>query len=151
MNDVYEGYIAHYGVKGQKWGVRRYQNEDGSLTTAGKHRYGFLDRIGLKKDNSTKESDTSKSSKNEETGKKIKKVLAISAGVGVAALAAYGIHKGLSNYDERYFKDLNKGIDPLRAFSKDLDESKAYMVPKGSHLQRMSLFDESNAQGRHVR
>lgn len=31
--------IYHYGVKGQKWGVRRYQNEDGSFTSAGKKRY----------------------------------------------------------------------------------------------------------------
>lgn len=32
-------YLAHYGVKGQKWGVRRYQNEDGTLTEEGKKRY----------------------------------------------------------------------------------------------------------------
>ena len=32
-------YLKHYGVKGQKWGVRRYQNEDGTLTAAGKERY----------------------------------------------------------------------------------------------------------------
>lgn len=31
--------LIHYGVKGQKWGVRRYQNKDGSLTSAGKKRY----------------------------------------------------------------------------------------------------------------
>lgn len=31
-------YIAHHGVKGMKWGVRRYQNKDGSLTAAGKQR-----------------------------------------------------------------------------------------------------------------
>lgn len=30
--------IVHYGIKGQKWGVRRYQNEDGSLTPAGERR-----------------------------------------------------------------------------------------------------------------
>ena len=30
--------IAHYGVKGMKWGVRRYQNEDGTLTSLGKRR-----------------------------------------------------------------------------------------------------------------
>ena len=33
-------YIAHSGTKGMKWGVRKYQNEDGSLTEAGKERYG---------------------------------------------------------------------------------------------------------------
>ena len=31
-------YLAHHGILGQKWGVRRYQNEDGSLTEAGKKR-----------------------------------------------------------------------------------------------------------------
>lgn len=31
--------LYHHGVKGQKWGVRRYQNDDGSLTEAGKKRY----------------------------------------------------------------------------------------------------------------
>lgn len=34
-----ENMLAHYGVKGMKWGVRRYQNKDGSLTNAGKKRY----------------------------------------------------------------------------------------------------------------
>lgn len=33
-------HLAHYGIKGQKWNVRRFQNEDGSLTEEGKRRYG---------------------------------------------------------------------------------------------------------------
>lgn len=32
-------YLQHHGIKGMKWGVRRFQNEDGSLTPAGKRRY----------------------------------------------------------------------------------------------------------------
>lgn len=35
----YPSYLIHYGTKGQKWGNRRYQNEDGSLTAEGKIRY----------------------------------------------------------------------------------------------------------------
>ena len=31
-------YLAHHGVKGQRWGVRRFQNPDGSLTSAGAKR-----------------------------------------------------------------------------------------------------------------
>lgn len=34
-----ENELMHWGIKGMKWGVRRYQNKDGSLTTAGKKRY----------------------------------------------------------------------------------------------------------------
>lgn len=32
-------YLEHHGIKGQKWGVRRYQNSDGSLTAAGRSKY----------------------------------------------------------------------------------------------------------------
>ena len=32
-------YLAHHGIKGQKWGVRRFQNPDGTLTSEGKQRY----------------------------------------------------------------------------------------------------------------
>lgn len=32
-------YLAHHGILGMKWGVRRYQNADGTLTAAGKRRY----------------------------------------------------------------------------------------------------------------
>lgn len=49
--------LAHHGILGMKWGVRRYQNEDGSLTSAGRIRYygaggdrkGYYKEIGAAK------------------------------------------------------------------------------------------------------
>lgn len=38
--------LKHFGIKGMSWGRRRFQNEDGSLTSAGKQRYGIGDAIG---------------------------------------------------------------------------------------------------------
>ena len=42
-------YLAHHGIKGQRWGVRRFQNEDGSVTAAGAKRYYNTDTEGAKK------------------------------------------------------------------------------------------------------
>lgn len=43
MNDE----LMHYGIKGQKWGVRRFQNEDGTLTPAGRKKY----KLEIKEEN----------------------------------------------------------------------------------------------------
>lgn len=38
-NTVYSDELQHHGIRGMRWGVRRYQNKDGSLTPAGEKRY----------------------------------------------------------------------------------------------------------------
>lgn len=38
-----EAYVGHSGIRGMKWGIRRFQNPDGSLTEAGRKRYGVGD------------------------------------------------------------------------------------------------------------
>ena len=42
----YPTYLVHFGIKGQRWGNRRYQNEDGTLTPEGKIRYGYDKNTG---------------------------------------------------------------------------------------------------------
>lgn len=41
-------YIYHHGILGMKWGIRRYQNKDGSLTAVGKKRYAKLEAQSAK-------------------------------------------------------------------------------------------------------
>lgn len=46
--------LYHYGLKGMKWGIRRYQNKDGSLTPDGKKRYSNNTHEDYKKAHSRK-------------------------------------------------------------------------------------------------
>ena len=45
--------IYHFGIKGMKWGIRRYQNKDGSLTAEGKKRSAKTGKTTRKKGSST--------------------------------------------------------------------------------------------------
>lgn len=49
--------LAHHGVKGQKWGIRRYQNKDGSLTAEGRSRYNQESQKLRKEDQPYQESN----------------------------------------------------------------------------------------------
>lgn len=67
MNE-YETYLAHHGIKGQKWGIRRYQNADGSLTAEGRKRKGLGEpRRSLKERLSNKKTAQEKTPEQEKT------------------------------------------------------------------------------------
>lgn len=63
--------LTHHGIKGQKWGRRRYQNSDGSLTPAGRERYDDSDgsSSSIKSSSSNKSSSKSSTSKTSTTKK----------------------------------------------------------------------------------
>lgn len=73
----YNNELYHYGIKGMKWGVRRYQNADGTLTEKGKAKYG-ADISKRKVKDVKKQYQTALKSKSidvEPVGKKIRKEL----------------------------------------------------------------------------
>ena len=53
-------YLAHHGIKGQRWGVRRFQNPDGSLTAAGVKRIKTLESQSEKIDRKKSKLNSSK-------------------------------------------------------------------------------------------
>ena len=49
MTYVMSTELYHHGIKGQKWGIRRFQNPDGTLTEAGRKRYGTVENLKAKR------------------------------------------------------------------------------------------------------
>lgn len=97
---MYDQELYHYGIKGMKWGIRRFQKQNGTLTTAGKQRYLDDEKAAEEKKQSIHrqllENKYRKQGMSEVEAKlaankriKIEKVVAVTAGVTVAACAAY--------------------------------------------------------------
>lgn len=115
---IYNGQLYHHGVKGQKWGVRRYQNKDGSLTAKGKSR-----------NNSEKQTDPAKAEKR----KKVIKGVAIGT-ASVAAITATAVLVARSPKARTAIKSIRSmAVDKLKdGASKNVEKGKRYMKKAGS-------------------
>lgn len=95
----YDDCLEHHGIKGQKWGVRRFENKGGHLTAAGKKRYDTDEDGNYKKLNSSSKSAGTSSGEEKKKGltdeqkAKLKKAAIIGGAAVGTALAAYGGYK----------------------------------------------------------
>ena len=166
-------YLAHHGIKGQRWGIRRYQNPDGTLTPAGRERY-YKDRVKeLKKEyrnkvgNKWSESGESKYIKenygeNYKKDKKLaedrsakRKVIAAGAVIGTAA-AAYltiGAVDAISTYkiNDKFTKNVRVNFDERfdnilndpETMKKFEEGKKLNRVLYGNENEEQKIFNES--------
>lgn len=142
-------YLYHSGVKGMKWGVRRYQKKDGTLTPAGKKRYSDKQSTSQK----VKKVVTKRIEKSREKAEKRKKSYERTTdvwGVGGAVLRSYseyqnkkwikgGLVKVINSSANAYISNnsskyrISRGVDFARraavgalSFSAQMDQIQAY-------------------------
>lgn len=118
-------YLSHWGIKGMKWGKRRYQNPDGTLTAEGKKRYGddvhedyrrAHDKKSIKQMSDKElqarnnrlqmEQNYKRMTQKTGRGKKLVNAFVSTAGTITAVAGAYATYKTLAN----------KGLDKIGDF-----------------------------------
>ena len=123
--------LQHHGIKGQRWGVRRFQNKDGSLTPAGRRRYD--DGDGREKSNNYERVQ-----------------------VGGQTFKVYGKRPENKAYAKRASELGKKSVDDIKKsvknernnkVDKNANIEKRYKIPKEKSLHRLQLEEKYRKNG----
>lgn len=136
--------LMHSGVKGQKWGVRRWRNEDGTLTPEGRIHYGLKPEYASKSDADLQAELAYKRNQNSyienQTRDVIKRQKDISSLIQTASSTT---KKGLEFSGSMLSEKYDKSISELRSAS---DNNKALAKTETNQKKKAILNDLSNAQ-----
>lgn len=147
--------LCHYGIKGMRWGVRRFQNKDGSLTPSGKKRHNQKQKTKSnhreRLEEAYVERGLSKIEAKKAADKRIRteKILAASAAVTVSACAAYVANKEVrkridsvikagESMQRIEMKNTNGELHDVFYVAKDKHDTQRYMNLLGSTRQKQT-------------
>lgn len=108
----YESSLWHWGIKGMKWGVRRYQNKDGTLTEAGKKRYSSSEQIKTKSSTASKKRKQTREKKKEIEARQQKRKKVATA-LTTVSIGSHIASKVLANIGRQQYQKYASSASPF--------------------------------------
>jgi len=126
-----DSFFAHHGIKGQKWGIRRFQNEDGTLTEEGLKRYGHdYDKKGRLKRSAKKD--------DEKLIKDMRKVYDLHRKSRVASMKASNRLVDMVKEDQKAGKHITDTSDDKK-LNKHVSKMEKYAAKREDELEKIMV------------